>query len=356
MQFTVYLPEHKIRVEYPKDQFMSLYPNSLIGLVLSNTADAEVPLSHPLVTPEGLKIVSRIILDGVYPILNESHRKVFDYLGMDLPDFVYTPVYKEFMEKEGRSSMTLKDLMNKEYDALFAVASKYKLKSLLEYIFRSTKASDTLISDSTGFLNLITMVPHSSVLEDLAILTYTNRGIQSRLSIEPLDISKIKERILLNGYPTLYRLVLHDHGEHIMSNVRLLIAIIEAIGKNPSHFKGYDECIDILSVSRVDMLGKPMTFLENRIYTMARTWNPEMINQLGVRVPRDRTFYKDILSGLLWTMIIRNNPQAYIAFLEYLLSTNTYGVMPSFDGFHETCSSHMHLISEDMRLIFPPPS
>lgn len=357
MQFTVYLPEHKTRVEYPREKFMSLYPGSLIGLVLSNTTDTEVPLSHSLVTSEILQILSRIVEGGVYPALGEYHRKAFDYLGIDMPDFVYTGVYKEFMDQDGRSDMILKDLMNKEYDVLFAMASMHRLRSLLEYIFLSTEASDTLASDSKGFLDLITAVPHSPVLEDLAILTYTTRDIRHKFTLTDDEkfstITKITQQILLCGYPALYELVTSEHGGYVV-NKNFISNLIMSIGTNPAHFKGYNECIRILFQGEEDG-HRTWGLLTHQLYTIIRDEGPNMVDQLRNRVMQARSFSRVILPGLLWMTIMTNQSGAYTDFLQYIRDEETEVEMPSLDGFYEMCRTYATLIPEPMwSAIFPP--
>ena len=92
--FIVNLPDG-YSISYDKSKFINTFPNSMITLALQSD-EKEIPLSHPLVTKDILEFLREIMEGRDYPLLSGSVRKSLDYLGIDLPEFIYDPEYPKF--------------------------------------------------------------------------------------------------------------------------------------------------------------------------------------------------------------------------------------------------------------------
>lgn len=81
-------------IDFPTEEFKRIFPNSLPITVIEQTGNYHIPLENPMITPEILEILSDIVENEDYPYIGiPNAKRAFDYLGIDLPEYVYDPCY-----------------------------------------------------------------------------------------------------------------------------------------------------------------------------------------------------------------------------------------------------------------------
>ncbi len=76
--FIVTLPQYNISIPFDYTQFIEKFPDSLITRTLDLTHEKDIPLDNPLVTPEVLQVLSRILTTGKYPYVPIQYEKSMD--------------------------------------------------------------------------------------------------------------------------------------------------------------------------------------------------------------------------------------------------------------------------------------
>lgn len=117
-------------------QHSSAVPDSLFTRTLDLTGEKEIPLDSPMVTPGILRLLQYISNTGDIPYISDPNiKRVLDYLGIDLPEVVYTPGYERF--KQIYPNITTID-WNKEYKHILAMAVQTETPLLAQYLFNHT--------------------------------------------------------------------------------------------------------------------------------------------------------------------------------------------------------------------------
>lgn len=293
MNFTVHLPRHDFRIEYTRHDFVKCFPHSVITVALElDSSTSIIPLDHPVVTPKVLEILKELYTttEKLYPAVDLSEKASLDYLGIDLPEFVYAPIYKKFTDQCPALDITgLKD--ESVYNTVFYIAKNHQIMSLAQYLFDHTKVYEHRNSDFNGFLDLVNTNIHSTFREQLAILMYTTRNIKGEWGdYTILDMSSF---ILQCGYLTLYKMVWEPLDKPF--NLGPIKTMIQSINVNARHFRQYYETLQYLSQFEIDP--------EHQMYLDA--FNQIYLGQIEESKALTHCFTQsDLIPGLLWTSIL----------------------------------------------------
>lgn len=235
--------------EFDANQFKETYPESMITATLNLTGERKIPLSNPIVTREILQILTEYMTTHDFPYIEPCHRKGLDYLGIDFPEFVYSPLY-DSPDMPVVNSKTLDD----QYPVLMKCAQFPVFPELITYLIRHSNHPET---DRSLFNNLLNeSLPVSRVKEEILIELIGHRGnvIGSDRSDSALTVMGIL------GYNKLFRIyepyvkaysrytvhfvmtAIHQYPSRCASILDILMCLD---GKREKHTRDYTQLLDM---------------------------------------------------------------------------------------------------------------
>ena len=114
--FTITLPIYDVSYEFNKDNFESIFPESVITQILETTHKSSIDITQPFITPYILNIIQSIIKSRAIPSLDPGSldyvRKAGDYLNMDLLLIISDPKYDKMSSYLKRLRLNLIDVKN----------------------------------------------------------------------------------------------------------------------------------------------------------------------------------------------------------------------------------------------------
>ncbi len=241
MLFIVFLPKHDYRQEYNYDEFIQLFPNSLITLALQSH-ELIIPIDNPLVKPEILKLLHTILIETQYPYIDDSSgiiRKSLDYLGIDLPDFVYNPLYAKFLQSHPHINLFNLDDLNKEYTSILVIAREMKFPSIVDYLFSMTKPH--IEQDITAFNEILCGRVYSESNEAIAVLILQKRDISEEVMAH---IRAYMISFITLGYVNVVK-ILKDKYQVIPPSNSVMM-VMNKIYRDPEHTFQYINMINYL--------------------------------------------------------------------------------------------------------------
>lgn len=135
--FIVSLPNYDYSQPFNTEAFIRLFPGSLITLALQS-GEQVIPLENPAVTPEILQLLLGIITTQDIPYISTPGvKKALDYLGIDLPEFVYNPLYARLRQQHPNFTLSKVD---EYYRELMIYSIDRDLPELAQYILDNTGA------------------------------------------------------------------------------------------------------------------------------------------------------------------------------------------------------------------------
>lgn len=177
-QFTVSLPKYNTVTSFDREDFTTLFPDSLITAALQS-GENDVPLENPQVTPDVLQLLKDISSTGKYQPVDPKYKRVLDYLGIDLPEPVYHPQYAQLLQ----------DLPNFDVndfkDYYLQIAKDYDFPELAKYLFDHTDPVAHQQEDYDEFINSANTLKSDqeyeqySEVSEIALMLLTKRQVLS---------------------------------------------------------------------------------------------------------------------------------------------------------------------------------
>lgn len=251
--FTVTLTSHNYSISFPTEEFIKSFPNSLITLALQSK-EKDIPIENPIVTSDILEHLLYIIKHQDYPYIDvpnavrssesyHSVRKILDYLGIDLPDFIYTFKYEQWrrlnpdftfrdLDKFYYSIMrycidvNCPDLANYVIDHTSDRNLEDDVKIIQEYILTGpsydhlpyTEGVDTILPILIRKKQLIPKIYNDRLLRRIASLGY----IQLLDELYPYASKESKSEILYNAINGI-----HSDPVHLTEHIRMIYHIAD---------------------------------------------------------------------------------------------------------------------------------
>ena len=112
--FTITLTEHKCSKTFTRENFLSVFPNSMISNALELTSDVNIDITQPFVIPEVLDILHLMCEEGEMNYQsNDAIRanvdKSANYLGIDLLAVVNDPKFQELSWWQGGLNLSSRE-------------------------------------------------------------------------------------------------------------------------------------------------------------------------------------------------------------------------------------------------------
>lgn len=355
-RFTVYLPRHDFRLEYPYEAFTQLFPNSVITLALQQSGEKEIPLDNPKVSPDILRYLAKVLDTHTFPPTNSDLRPQLDYLSIDLPEFVYSSAYANLSLTHPEIKFLDSKDLDLNYGLIHDTIVGSDLYSLAEYLYAHTNPEDHVQQDLYLYTRLLQRDVPSTFTERLAILVYQSRSMKNIIDEEYLTNQEFV--ILTSGYLDLYRITgLDKIGDSVISSstgllTHILESLIEAIGSNPSHMDAY---ISVIIYAR--------TFIQ--IPESSADWTYQIFH--GVYMGEVKAFDKyltdrrynhessivnnpQIISGLLMLAVLQGHTEMYLYLVEKTKVWERIGSLNTSPRsiFYKSYMDHPELVTPDM--------
>lgn len=331
MSFSVSLPGHHFQVEYDYEKFTKEFPNSLITKALELCpGEKVVPLDNPVLTPTVFHVLEDILNTNTYSYVEWTQiQKQLDYLGIDLPEFVYSPVYRKFIRDYPINVRKSEDL-NKHYEQLLNLAAYNELLSLVDYMFEHTRSEDHTTTDANMFNHLVGMAKPSVFAEELAKRIFSTRHIAHRDYL-PYIIRK--------GYLSLYQIYEAKHGKGNPS---------ASVGHLLANIVDYPEDFYIYATALLYIIEDPDPHKDYpEICRMFKgVYNGDM--GLDIRIQHLNPHYNQTIAcGLLWTAVLRRHSEVYT----YLLTRWKDNVPVWVKLFFQNYREYKDLVHPEMRQV-----
>ena len=231
--FTVVLSSHNTSLSFNQEEFTQKFPDSLITRTLELTHESIVPISNPIVTLESLELLKNILKTSHYPyipdIMGSSIRKSLDYLGIDVPNVIYYPQYKQLLD-EYYGIFTMLDNPKDYYKEFYEMARKHNFPQWISYLFDHTNPTEHKEVDYDEFVWML-----NDNYVELLILILRRRDIESYFipANEAISISIIHTRS-----PELIKAYVSTNPKIIKNNY-VVRRILSGMLYDPLHYKGY---------------------------------------------------------------------------------------------------------------------
>lgn len=223
MQFTVSLPEHKYTQSFSMFQFKERFPECMITAALQS-GDAIIELISPLVTPNVLLLLQRMIDEEIYPSVPLENAKAFEYLCVDVPGFTTVPEYPRFLQEFPHSIGLETDLDGIDFGIIHYILRNKYIK-LFEYLTHRTDQYDLYV-----FIQIMDGT-YSPIYEQMGLLILKKR----RLNLQDQD----QGAIVGSGYTTLLKEYLAITGRSSAMCAEYMYRPITRVFQNPEHYSEY---------------------------------------------------------------------------------------------------------------------
>lgn len=293
--FTVTLPEYKFTIRFNTQDFVRLFPGSLIALALQS-GENDIPLSNTMVTSEILQLLSQILTTQDYPYVSIPNAKqILDYLGIDLPEFVYDSKYGMFRRDNPGFSMPMLD---EWYTPILRYSIDTDFSELARYVLDHTDLELHQEDDIKLVQTNTKEGPYVSGGDHILPIIVTQRKLLPKIVTKYL-VANVAER----GYIELFDLIQGDTTDlrTPLSESIILIAS-SGISIDPEHFTEHVEMINHIRINYKDKLNttdaryydafnKTITGKANKIF------NPSSVYLMT--------------SDLLYTALFMNHPISF---------------------------------------------
>ena len=302
--FTVTLPKHNFTIPFNYDEFTQLFPNSLITLALQS-GESNIELENKLVTPDILEVLSYITINRDYPYVgNPNGKRALDYLGIDLPDFVYEPIYAEFKKHNPNIRLLTAEDLNTNYNQILNSAIEEKFPSLVTYLFSQTNPMEHKQEDLYAFqgilLGLYSKI-HSSNQELIAEMILLNRNIDSLLSPDTIN-NNIHDAFRL-GYINLLQLMFRKFNRTPEAYTLNVNRLIQSMGNDPEHLRAYVDALNLL-VPYIKQERYPGAYNAYQMFYAVYTGDVKSVE----RLLESQGVSDSDIAGYIWTAILTNHP------------------------------------------------
>lgn len=307
--FTVVLPRYKdFRISYPYAQFQEEFPDSVIALALQS-GETEIPLDHPLVTPNVLEPLKYVVERNDYPPIPIEEKKSLDYLGIDFPDFVYDPAYSVF--KQDAKDLSLKHDIEANYEKILHQAIESKVPSVAAYLLSQTDPKDYRQVDFKEFQDILGLdekgqsklrhVIHSGNREWIAEMILRNRDIQPLFT--PIIVGSDMLTALRLGYASLFQMMsqLFDRSPREYQ-YEVMLSITLGIQQDPEHCRAYINTLLLIAPYMNDPESK--SYKQYQLFQAVYSGNIDRVRTLlsESKIP------DYIQAGYIWTAILTDHP------------------------------------------------
>lgn len=138
-EFTITLPEHTHSQIYNREKFISVFPESMISILLEQSADTEIIITQRFVLPEVLTILHLVIEKGQvtyqpHDELREDVKKSADYLCIDLLAVVNDPKFQNLQFVINGIDLTSPESIQGHADSLIHHACQAGFVPLLRHL------------------------------------------------------------------------------------------------------------------------------------------------------------------------------------------------------------------------------
>ena len=230
MSFIVSLPKYSYQQPFNTSEFTSAFPNSLLTLALQS-GEKVIELENPLVTPEVLQLIQSAMTTGRYPYIDENTGRALDYLGIDFPEFVYDPRYRDFL-----STFPNPD-WNADYYSILQYAVDHNFLGLAQYLFSITNSAEHKEDDTKMIQYILRLNPYIPPTDE-------REGILSTLLQNPnisIDPKSIYQSVANHGYINILK-YLNDVAPSA-DYVVYLPYVVRWIGYHPENFNNLADTI-----------------------------------------------------------------------------------------------------------------
>ena len=317
--FTVTLPRHKFIIYFNYEKFNAMFPNSLFIRTIDLTKESNIPIDNPVITPEVLQLLHRIINTRDIPPVSEMIIQTsFDYLGIDLPNVVYDPRYPKFKLIYPDIAYTNWD---EEYSNIISLAQKHDLPELVSYLFKHTDPKNHIVEDYK-IIKQILKIDYKSL--DLTTIygispidiTIGSMILRSRLVLPNLlefygNIDQIHNAILDKASLDLYK-AYTQASKHNITEYHLCRAI-QKVETIPNKLYEYMRIIDHINT----LLPEPSKLYE--LFIAITNNNTVMIRNLFWSTIR---LYRSAISPMLYTAVLLGCGDVFTVILDIIYQIN----------------------------------
>lgn len=319
--FTVNLTRYGLRQQFPLTQFTKEYPDCMITLALQS-GDPEIPIEHPHVTPTVIILLAAILRDQDILPLDSSYLRGLNYLGIDLPRFVFHPKYHRF--RILHPTCTLANL-EEQYSVILPYAINHHLPDLVTYILAHTQVEDQMNRDIIQ--DILVHTPYSEDIEKGLIQILRYAPSVGRL-IMPADVAR-------RGYiHVLDLLTPHVSFDGIMKHA------ISGIYLNPHNLHHQIQVIRHIS----ERYNGHLTHMDRMYYNFVMDHCEKL--DLCRLIPMNESWIL-VLPSMLYLTALTDRPAYYEYFIRK--AERIDGCQHTPDIFLESIVHHLDLISPSMK-------
>lgn len=295
---TVFLPRYNFQQQYNIKEFTSLFPDSVITRTYELTHETDVPLDNSIVTPEILKLLEYILVNKDYPYMDSSMERVLDYLGIDLPSFIFDSQYEQLKIDYPEIRLFNLGNLDENYNQLLQMSIDYELPLLALYVIKNTN-QEKHRNDNTKFvLDELNNPVHSDTVEEIMEAMIDN------ISMSEDNVQIYIDDGIRRGYLNFLRLFLDKHGRNYIPNPNYIFDLISDMGKDPEHYQSY-----------VDMINYLAGYIRNPRGSVSYNIFQDIISGRGLRYNPGNL---EEFPGLLWIASLSNQEASFISILNNL--------------------------------------
>lgn len=342
--FIVTLTHVKYQQEYKYEDFTRRFPNSLITNTLGLTNELEVPIDKAFIKQETLQLLSQILTEKQYPYVPDSKtiQKQLDYLGIDLPCYVYDPSYPHFTE--AYPEVNLYDFKIEPYYDALKQAREWMFPALARYIFSVTNGAET-VHDDYDMFHLLLLDPFGFATDDelgALILTMHPKVFDAikygtRLSLIPTCID--------GGYAKILEILTRQY--QLTYTAKDFWNLLERIRTEPGHIENYALTIDLVlsHLDRSEAIGPVQS-----VYISVKAKSTVLLENVVKDCWRSVYVDHNVMISLLWLFHHFGDIEYLSEFMDYYDAGEIIdlGGTSPVDNFYVNYLKHPELIKKDI--------
>lgn len=222
-----------------------MFPNSLITRTLDLTHESDIPIENPQVTPAVLELLEYILASEEYPYISDlSVKKALDYLGIDLPEFVYDPRYESLIMDHPQINVFGRDLDEQVvYNEFLRWATTYNFPPLAKYLIQHTDQRMHLLDNAQYVLSELNKPLHSDTAEDIMLM------LLNYINLNPGGIQSMIELATVQGYVQFLQVLLakvNAKQQLYEPDPNQIVDIITGLPRDLEHYPAYVAMIEYL--------------------------------------------------------------------------------------------------------------
>lgn len=302
MAFTISLPDGT-RVSYSRDEFTKEFPESMPISLLEITQDTEIPITHPMITEEVLVLLQFILKEKRYPPVPFELKKQLDYLGIDLPEYVYDPSYPKWIKEHPYINLyDFKADGTHSYSMLLSMSRGEEFPPFTRYIFAHTSPKDHQEEDRELFIDIMASEDGYSETDEAIGVDLLMR---SDYIINNINDPGIADQCTRLGYLDILKIIAkHEPLRFWMFQVRNILLQIES---RPVHTPRYIQVLEYMKEHMKDQKDQIIQMILSKVPNLIHRVIYENIHQIYME--------KEQIIGLMWICNYHGDPDLFTDFL-----------------------------------------